>query len=94
MNGQDKEQQLKEAISAGDPVTDIPLALQIDYFRVGPTELFRAGFDQESRARWSRSRPKAAPASRSSISSARFRTSSTRVAGNVRDYIKIKLDSG
>jgi hypothetical protein len=40
MNGQDKEQQLKEAISAGDPVTDLPLALQIDYFRVGPTAYF------------------------------------------------------
>ena len=37
LNAQDKEQQLKEALSAGDPATDLPLALQIDYFRVSPT---------------------------------------------------------
>ncbi len=37
LNAQDKEQQLKEALSAGDPATDLPLALQIDYFRVAPT---------------------------------------------------------
>ncbi len=40
LNGQDKEQQLKEAISAGDPVTDIPLALQVDYFRVSSLSYF------------------------------------------------------
>ena len=37
LNAQDKEQQLKEALSAGDPATDLPLAMQIDYFRVSPT---------------------------------------------------------
>lgn len=37
LNAQHKEQQLKEALSAGDPVTDLPLALQIDYFRISPT---------------------------------------------------------
>src|ERR1019366_6517798 len=37
LNAQDKEQQLKEALSAGDPATDLPLALQIDYFRVSQT---------------------------------------------------------
>ena len=40
LNSQDKEQQLKEALSAGDPATDLPLALQIDYFRVSPTAYF------------------------------------------------------
>ncbi|MCX6629766.1 MAG: VWA domain-containing protein [Candidatus Solibacter sp.] len=37
LNAQDKEQQLKEALSSGDPATDLPLSLQIDYFRVSPT---------------------------------------------------------
>jgi VWFA-related protein len=37
LNAQDKEQALKEALSAGDPATDLPLALQIDYFRISPT---------------------------------------------------------
>lgn len=40
LNAQDKEQQLKEALSAGDPATDLPLALQIDYFRVSPTAYY------------------------------------------------------
>ena len=37
LNEQDKEQQLKEALSAGDPATDLPLLLRIDYFRISPT---------------------------------------------------------
>ncbi len=40
LNTQDKDQQLKEALSAGDPDTDLPLALQVDYFRVSPTAYF------------------------------------------------------
>ncbi len=40
MNAADKAQQLTEAISAGDPITEIPLALQLDYFRIGPTTYF------------------------------------------------------
>ncbi len=40
LNAADKEQQLKEALAAGDPITDIPFVLQYDYFRVGPTTYF------------------------------------------------------
>lgn len=40
MNGEDKEQQLKEALAAGDPVTDLPLAMEVDYFRISPTTYF------------------------------------------------------
>jgi VWFA-related protein len=40
LNAQDKEQQLKEALSAGDPVTDLPLALQVNLFRISPTAYF------------------------------------------------------
>jgi len=39
-NGQDKEQKLQEAMNAGDPVTDIPLAVEVDYFRITPTAYF------------------------------------------------------
>jgi len=39
-NGQDKEQQLREALAAGDPQTDLPLALEADYFRITPTAYF------------------------------------------------------
>jgi len=37
---QDKEQKLQEALSASDPQTDLPLALEIDYFRISPTAYF------------------------------------------------------
>jgi hypothetical protein len=40
LNAQDKEQQLKEALSAGDPVTDLPLALQVNAFRISSTAYF------------------------------------------------------
>jgi hypothetical protein len=40
LNSQDKEQALKEALSAGDPVTDLPLALDVAYFRISPTAYF------------------------------------------------------
>jgi VWFA-related protein len=40
MNGEDKEQQLKEAIAAGDPLLDIPLAMEVDIFRISPTQYF------------------------------------------------------
>jgi VWFA-related protein len=39
-NGLDKEQKLQEAMNAGDPVTDIPLAVEVDYFRITPTAYF------------------------------------------------------
>jgi VWFA-related protein len=38
--GADKEMKLQEALSAADPVTEIPLALEIDYFRISPTAYF------------------------------------------------------
>jgi VWFA-related protein len=33
-NRSDKERQLEEALTLGDPVSEIPLALEVDYFRV------------------------------------------------------------
>lgn len=36
----DKEQQLQEALSLGDPVTDLPLALEVNYFRLARERYF------------------------------------------------------
>ncbi len=36
----DKEQQLSEALTLGDPVTDLPLVLETDYFRVANNRYF------------------------------------------------------
>jgi VWFA-related protein len=91
MNGNDKEQQLKEAISAGDPLTDLPLAMQIDYFRVSPTAYFV---------------PVSVKVPGSVIALAakggsgftqfdflgQIQDESHAVVGNVRDFVKIKLD--
>jgi VWFA-related protein len=33
-NSSDKERQLEEALTLGDPVSELPLALEVDYFRV------------------------------------------------------------
>ena len=33
-NSTDKERQLEEALTLGDPVSELPLALEVDYFRV------------------------------------------------------------
>ncbi len=91
MNGQDKEQQLKEAISAGDPVTDLPLALQIDYFRVGPTAYFVPISVKVPGS-------VIALAAKGGASVTQFdflgqiQDETHAVVGNVRDFIKIKLD--
>lgn len=39
-SGSDKEQQLQQALSASDPQTDLPLAMEADYFRISPTAYF------------------------------------------------------
>jgi VWFA-related protein len=36
----DKERQLEEALLLGDPITDLPLALEVDYFRLTPDKYF------------------------------------------------------
>jgi len=38
--GDDKERQLREALASRDPQTDIPLALEVDYFRISPSAYF------------------------------------------------------
>lgn len=36
----DKEQQLEEALALGDPITDLPLALEVNYFRLASNRYF------------------------------------------------------
>jgi len=92
LTGQDKEQQLKEALSAGDPVTDLPLALQVDYFRVGPTAYFVPvsvkipGSVVELAA-------KGGAATTQLDFVGQIQDETRAVVGNVRDFIKVKLDS-
>jgi len=39
-NSTDKEQQLQEALTLGDPVSELPLAIEVDYFRVARDRYF------------------------------------------------------
>ena len=92
-NGQDKEQKLQEAMNAGDPVTDIPLAVEADYFRITPTAYFV---------------PVSVKVPGSVIDLAQKRgggetefdflgqilDDTKKAVGTVRDYIKVKLEAG
>ena len=89
--GQDKEQQLQDALAAGDPMTDLPLALEIDYFRISPTAYFVPvsvkvpGSSLEL-------------AQKAKLAETEFDFLGTvlderkNTAGMVRDFIKVKLD--
>jgi hypothetical protein len=92
MSGQDKEQQLKEAISAGDPVTDIPLALQIDYFRVSPTSYFVPVSIKIPGSVVALAAKGGAQMTNFDFAG-QIQDEQRAVVGNVRDNIKIKLDS-
>jgi hypothetical protein len=39
-NGVDKERQLEDALKAEDPITDIPMAMEINYFQISSAEYF------------------------------------------------------
>ncbi len=91
LNAQDKEQQLKEALAAGDPITEIPLALQVDYFRVGPTTYF-----VPVSVKVPGSAVELAAKGGASVTQIDFigqiQDETRAVVGNVQDNIKIKLD--
>ncbi|HEX5430905.1 MAG TPA: VWA domain-containing protein [Bryobacteraceae bacterium] len=93
MNSQDKEQQLREALSAGDPVTDLPLAMQVDYFRISPTAYF-VPVSVKIPASVVDLAAKGGAASTQFDFIGQVQDDQHQVAGNVRDFIKVSLDKG
>ncbi|MFB3827908.1 MAG: VWA domain-containing protein [Bryobacteraceae bacterium] len=84
----DKERHLEEALMLGDPVTDLPLAVEVNWFRIGRDRYFV---------------PVAVKIPGSEIALAKrggtefdfigqIRDKSGRLAASVRDGIKVKLD--
>jgi VWFA-related protein len=86
----DKERQLEEALLLGDPKTDLPIALEVNWFRLNSTRYFvpvalkipgsalplhRKGDQDTTQFDFI----------------AQIRDSRKRIAGNVRDALKIKL---
>ena len=91
LTAQDKEQQLKEALSAGDPITDLPLALQVDYFRVGATSYFVPVWVKIPGSVVALA-AKGGAASTQLDFVGQIQDETRTVVGNVRDYIRVKLD--
>jgi VWFA-related protein len=89
-NSSDRERQLEEALLLGDPITDLTLALEADYFRMGPDRYYvpltvkMPGSDLEL-------------AKRGGSESTRLdfigqiRDAKGRLAATVRDFITVKL---
>jgi VWFA-related protein len=89
-NSSDRERQLQEALALGDPITDLAMALETDYFRMGqdrytvPISIKIPGTDIEL-------------AKRGGSESTRLdfigqiKDAKGQLAGTVRDYITVKL---
>ena len=92
LNAQDKEQQLKEALSAGDPATDLPLALQLDYFRVSPTA-YLVPVSIRIPGSVIALAAKGGAATTQFDFAGQIQDEKHAVVGNVRDNIQIKLNS-
>ena len=93
LNAQEKEQQLKEALSAGDPATDLPLALQVDYFRISPTAYF-VPVSIKIPGSVVALAAKGGAATTQFDFAGQVQDERRGVVGNVRDNIPIKLDQG
>lgn len=91
LTAQDREQQLKEALSAGDPATDLPLALQIDYFRVSPTSYFVPVSVKIPGSVIALAAKGGASVTQFDFAG-QIQDEQHAVVGNVRDNIKIRLD--
>ncbi len=91
-NTQDKDQQLKEALSAGDPLTDIPIALEVDYFRVS-----RTGYFVPVSVKVPGSVVELAAKGGAKVTQLDFvgqiQDETRKVVGNVIDNIRVKLDA-
>jgi len=92
-NGQDKEQQLQEALSAGDPQTDLPLALEIDYFRISPTAYFVPVSVRIPGSVLALAQKRGGGQTEFDFLG-QIQDERRSVVGNVRDFIKVKLEAG
>jgi VWFA-related protein len=93
LNGQEKEQQLKEALSIGNPVTDLPLALQIDYFRISAASYFVPVSIKIPGSVVALAAKGGAAVTQFDFAG-QIQDEQHAVVGNVRDFIKIRLDQG
>ncbi|HEX5228555.1 MAG TPA: VWA domain-containing protein [Bryobacteraceae bacterium] len=87
MNSSDKERQLEDALTLDDPFTDLPLALEVDYFQTGRDKYF-----VPITVRISGSTLDLSPKSTTDLDFiGQIRDLHGKLLGGVRDEIKLKL---
>jgi VWFA-related protein len=89
-NEADKEQQLSEALMLGDPVTDLPLAIEVNYFRISPQRYFVPMAVKIPGAEVALARRGGAESTELDFIG-QVRDARGRLAGAVRDGIQVKL---
>jgi VWFA-related protein len=89
--GQDKEQQLREALAAGEPLVDLPLAMQVDFFRVSRMAYF-VPVSVKVPGSVVQMAVKGGAASTQLDFLGQIQDETRNTVGSVRDYIRIKLD--
>ena len=92
-NAQDKEQKLMEALSANTPVTELPLAVEIDYFRVTPTNYYVPVSVKIPGSVIALAEKSGGAGETQFDFLAQIQDERRNVVGNVRDYIKVKIDA-
>jgi VWFA-related protein len=87
MNSSDKERQLEDALTLDDPFTDLPLAMEVDYFQTGRDKYF-----VPITVRLSGSALDLSPKSTTDLDFiCQIRDLHGKLLGGVRDEIKLKL---
>lgn len=89
-NSTDKERQLQEALMLGDPMTDLSVALEVDYFRMARDRYFVPVTVKIPGSELELARGKGVESTKLDFIG-EVRDSKGTVQGNVRDYQEIKL---
>jgi len=90
-NGAEKEQHLKEALAAADPLTDLPLALEVDWFRISPSAYFVPVSVRVPGSVLALAMKKAGAGETEFDFIGQIQDERKAVVGNVSDYIKVRL---
>jgi VWFA-related protein len=91
MRESDKESQLQQALQSENPITDLPIAVEIDYFRLDKSKYF-VPISVEIPGSALAFRAKGAKQATELDFTAEVRDARARVASSVRDTIPLKLD--
>lgn len=90
-NASDKERQLTDALSMGDPFTDLRLALEVDYFRITPTQYFVPVSLKIPGSDVTMAKKKGSSETDEFDFAGQILDSQRKLAGSVRDLIRVKL---